>query len=261
MATSHSADVVSISTRSAFRADFRSLASQQLRAARDKAGCDRAAFAALLTNALGWAVSEAALSRWERGSTPPGDVLLAAAAAADGGLIAPPGALLGLVPHSFPAQALEGPWVTSYQFTHAGKPCHHADIATVTAETERQIRATNWTPEPRTEGRAQPFRNEIEARLAGRHLIGHWKNTSDARYFGSVHLAVLPGETVMEGWYTGLSSDIGVSLGLWRWVRLDAVDDALTGAKLRDPAAVYEAVTSHSQYGAPLVLADIGEEA
>ena len=29
----------------------------------------------------------------------------------------------------------------------------------------------NHPPEPRTQGRANPFRNQIEAELAGRHLI------------------------------------------------------------------------------------------
>jgi transcriptional regulator with XRE-family HTH domain len=264
MGTPHSADVVSIGRHTAYRADFGSLAAQQMRAAREKSGCDRAAFAAVLTGLLGWGVSEPALARWERGTTPPGDVLLAAASASEGGLIAPPGTLLGPVPHSFPASALEGPWVTAYQFTHNGTPCHHADIAIVAAETERQIRAANHPPEPRTEGRAQPFRNEIEARLAGRHLIGHWKNTSDARYFGSLHLAVLPGETVMEGYYTGLASDIGVSVGPWRWCRLEyaaRAEGALAGLTLHEPAAVYEAVMNHSQYGAGLALHEIGEEA
>lgn len=178
-----------------------------------------------------------------------------------------PGTVLGSVPHGFRADALSGYWVTCYQFRHGGQdgtPQHHADIAHVTAESDRRIRAVNHPPEPRTEGRANPFRNQIEAELAGRHLIGHWKNTSDTRYFGSVHLAVLPGETVMEGYYTGVGSDIEVSAARWKWVRLEpgSLEGAgLPGTALREPSALYDLVMNRSQYDAPLALADVKEEA
>ena len=121
----------------------------------------------------------------------------------------------------------------------------------------------NHPPEPRSEGRGRPFRNEIEAALAGRHLIGEWQNTSDTRYCGSLQLAVLPGEVVMQGYYTGVGSDIEVSTGLWKWVRLDPdtiPDTGLAGVTLRDPAELYDLVMSHSQIDVPLTLADIREE-
>lgn len=176
-----------------------------------------------------------------------------------------PGVLLDLVPHSFPAEVLSGPWVTCYQFLHRGETPHcHGDIARVTAVSERRIRAVNHPPEPRSEGRANPFRNEIEAQLAGRHLIGTWRNTSDTRYFGSLQLAVLPGETVMEGYFTGVGSDVQVSTGHWKWVRLepDSVPEgALAGMILREPSLLYDLVTHRSQYDAPLTLADVREEA
>ena len=253
MSAAHST-VVSIGTRATYQPDLKVIAAQNLRRAREKLGQDRAAFAATLSARVGWRVREAALAGWEQGSTPPGDVLLAAAMAEEGSLIAPPGTLLGLVPQSFPASALGGLWVTSYQFTHDGQPRHHADIACVTAEGDQHLYAANHAP--RTEGRAVPFRNEIEARLVSRHVVGHWKNTSDARYFGSVHLAVLPGENVMEGHYTGFASDITVSTGYWRWVRLNPGAD-LAGITLRDPAALFDLVMNHSEYGAPLAVADV----
>jgi hypothetical protein len=159
---------------------------------------------------------------------------------------AAPTDLLGQVPQSFPAKALIGPWVTAYQFMHGDTPQHHLDVAHIDAESDGQLRAVNHPPEPRTEGRASPFRNEIEARLFSRHLIGTWKNTSDARYFGVVHLAVLPGETVMDGYYTGFASDIRVSTGRWRWVRLDA-ESAFT-VTLREPSVVYDAVTRRTTH-------------
>jgi Bacterial regulatory proteins, gntR family len=166
---------------------------------------------------------------------------------------------LSPVPQGFPAARLEGAWLTAYQFTHNGEPHHHADVACVTALSGAGLRARNYPPEPRTEGRATPFRNEIEARLAGRHLIGHWRNTSDTRYFGSLHLAVQPGETVMEGYYTGVASDIAVSMGPWKWVRIARADD-VAGIALRNPRALWELAASREQDDMPLALNEIREE-
>lgn len=169
------------------------------------------------------------------------------------------GALLGSVPHGFSATELGGDWVTAYTFDHGGAVLHHADIAHVTAESDHAVRAVNGPAV--TEGRAVPFGNVIEARLVSRHLIGHWKNTTDTRYLGSVHLAVMPGEMVMDGYYTGLASDITVSVGRWRWVRLGPVD-GLDGVALRDdPHALYDLVVNHRQTDAPLTLADVREDA
>jgi hypothetical protein len=134
----------------------------------------------------------------------------------------------------------------------------------VTAESDWLVRARNYPPTPRSEGRASPFRNDIEAQLANRHLIGHWKNSNDHRYFGSIHLAVLPGETVMEGHYTGFASDIHVSFGPWRWVRLDPdslTDVDLAAVQLREPAELYDLVMNHSQTDAPLSLGAVREDA
>jgi hypothetical protein len=244
-------NVVAIGSRGTRRVDFKAIAVQRLKKARENLALDRAGFAAALTERVGWRVTEAAVTGWERGATPPGDVLLAAE---QGTLVAPPGTLLGVVPQSFPAAALEGWYVTSYQFTHGGKPQHHADIARITAESDRHL--SGVTGAARTEGRAVPFRNEIEACLASRHVVGTWKNTSDARYFGNVHLAVLPGEMVMDGWYTGFASDITVSIGHWRWVRLDAEPE--TGVVLAQPATVHDLVMNRSEYDGPLTIADIG---
>jgi DNA-binding transcriptional regulator YiaG len=259
----HTGAVVSIRRHAGYHPDFKGLAAAHIRAARQKLGLDRPGFASYLSERIGWTVASATVGRWEQGATPPADVLLAAAAAESGSLIAPVGTILDPVPHSFPADALNGRWVTSYQFAHGATPQYHADIAHVEAESERQVRIVNHPPEPRTEGRAAPFRNEIEGRLVNRHLVGHWKNTSDARYFGSIHLAVLPGETVMEGYYTGFASDVGVSTDQWKWVRLEPGSFegvTLSRLVLHEPAAIHELVMNHSQYGPPLTLTDVGEE-
>jgi hypothetical protein len=137
-------------------------------------------------------------------------------------------------------------------------------VAHLSADGDRTLRATNYPPEPRTEGHPVPFRNVIEARLVGRHLVGHWRNDSDARYFGAVQLAALPGENVLVGHYTGYASDIEVSRGRWTWVRLEPA--SLTGvdlgqARLRDPQDLAELLDAHSQpYSPPLPLAAIVEK-
>ena len=132
-----------------------------------------AEFAAHLGGLLGWSMSPATVERWERESTPPGDVVSACYAITHGD----PGAnvpLLAAVPPAFPAEALAGPWVTCYQFSHGGEVRFHADIAHVAIGPDGRVRAVNHPPEPRSEGRPRPFRNEIDAQLAGRHLIGEW---------------------------------------------------------------------------------------
>lgn len=167
-------------------------------------------------------------------------------------------AVLGSIPGSFDVAALAGPWVTSYRFTHGDEQRYHADIAHITATSDRTIQAVNNPPQPRTEGHAQPFHNQIQAQLVNRHLIGHWKNTSDTRYFGALQLAVLPDENVMDGYCTGFGSDIAVSLARWRWVRLRLDPDAdLTGMVLAEPEHLHDLVMGRSQYDAPLMIADV----
>jgi len=170
--------------------------------------------------------------------------------------------LLESVPPSFSADALGGYWVTCYQFQSKRGLQYHADITQLTPESGRRVTAKNYPPEPRTQGRVSPFRNEIEAQMASRHLIGHWKNISDTRYFGSIHLAVLPGETVMEGYYTGLSSDVQVNALRWKWIRLDPV--SLSGVELsqvvvKEPDVIYALLEDSADDTAPLALASVVE--
>jgi transcriptional regulator with XRE-family HTH domain len=162
--------------------------------------------------------------------------------------------ILGSVPPSFPVERLAGYWVTSYEF-HPGVA--HADVAHVQAVSASRVHAVNYPPEPRTEGRAYSFRNEIDAQLVSRHLIGGWRNLSDTRYFGTFQLAVMPGETVMEGFYTGFANDIEVSMARWKWVRLEGELPEMT---LREPTEIYQLVMQHSAFDPPLQAADIREE-
>ena len=165
--------------------------------------------------------------------------------------------LLASIPSGFPATALSGLWATAYRFTSNAAVMHHADLAQVVAHSERRIRATNNPPRPRTEGHRLPFLNEVQAELASRHVLGHWKNLSDTRYFGTLHLAVLTGENVMDGHYTAFDSDVSTSVDCWRWVRIDPGSVAgvdLATVTLREPAAVFVTLLSHTKDDGALTL-------
>jgi DNA-binding transcriptional regulator YhcF (GntR family) len=151
--------------------------------------------------------------------------------------------ILESVPSTFSADLLGGLWVTSYTFHSDQGPKPHAEIARVTPQSSRRLTSTNFPPEPRTQDHVPPFRTEVDAQLANRHLIGFWKNVSDTRYFGSIHLAVLPGENVMAGYYTSLTSDVRVDAMAWKWVRLDPASLSTVGypkVRLKDPGVVHD---------------------
>ena len=80
---SNSADsgarVISLAGRRGYRPDWASMASARLGAAREKLRMDHDAFAACLSDALGYPVEAYCLERWERGLVvPPADVCMAA---------------------------------------------------------------------------------------------------------------------------------------------------------------------------------------
>jgi hypothetical protein len=131
----------------------------------------------------------------------------------------------------------------------------------VVAESDRRVRATNYAP--RAENRRLAFHNEIEAEVTNRHLIGHWRNRSDTRYFGAVHLAVLTGECVMDGHYTSFVSDVATNVGPWKWVRLDTMTNApvdLKALTLKKPDAVHDALAAHTGEDGPIALDAIVEK-
>lgn len=170
----------------------------------------------------------------------------------------PTESLLAPIPHNFSADVLGGFWVTCFEYDST---CH-ADICQIIPECDRWMTIRNYPPDPRVEGRASSFRNKIKAELVNRHVIGHWKNVNDTYYFGSIHLAVLPGKTVMEGFYTCFLNDVQVVTARWKWVRLDSA--SLSGVELsqvvlREPRLVYTLVDQHSQHDMPLTLTAVTE--
>jgi hypothetical protein len=171
--------------------------------------------------------------------------------------------LLGSIPQIFSASILRGFWVTSYQFTSANNKRYHSEIVQLTDESTRRLRGeTCPSPAPRTEDRKRPFYNKIDFEIANRHLVGHWKNISDTRYFGTIHLAVLPGENMLEGHYTAFESDVSVSPGPWRWVRIDpktVQENSLPPLVLQEPAKIWERLDSQKADDDPISLKDIVE--
>jgi hypothetical protein len=175
----------------------------------------------------------------------------------------PRAGLVSSVAHSFPASDLSGLWVTAYPFRSSQGRGRHVDLAHLRAESDRRLVSQNFPPDPRTERRGKrPFLNEIEAEVANRHVVGFWKNLSDNRYFGSIHLAVLPGESVMEGHYTHFMSDVEAGASQWKWVRIDPASISgveLSRVWLKDLDTLYDLVFDHSKHDPPLPLAAIAE--
>jgi hypothetical protein len=173
------------------------------------------------------------------------------ARAASGGLLA------SITPSVDPAQ-LAGLWCTGFMFEGA----HHVDLSTITV-TNGVVTVRNFPPAPRTEGQKVGFHNDISLHLSGRHLIGQWRNTSDSYYYGSVHLAVLPGETILDGYYTSVLNDTQVAADRWRWVRVETQSAAgidLHTLALGEPQHLYNTLLEHAQYGPAIALAQLTEK-
>ncbi|MBS9535592.1 hypothetical protein KIH27_18560 [Mycobacterium sp. M1] len=167
----------------------------------------------------------------------------------------PPAVLTGFGPAVDPT-ALAGLWVTCFTVEVTR---HHADLSTITV-TNGVVTAKNYPPDPRTEGQTHGYKNHIHARVFGRHLIGQWRNVNDSYYYGAVHFAVLPGETVLDGYYTGFVNDTQVVAERWRWVRVDPQSTTgidLDDVKLGQPRRLYDCIMRRSNLDGPITLADL----
>jgi hypothetical protein len=168
------------------------------------------------------------------------------------------GLLSSIAPAVDPGQ-LAGLWVTCYAFNGTQ---HHVDLSTITVA-NGEVTAKNYPPEPRTEAHATGFRNDIEAGLFGRHLIGRWRNVNDSYFFGSLHFAVLPGETMLDGYYTAFVSDSEVVAERWRWVRVEPQSVAgvdLSTVVLDEPRRLYDAIVGRTRFDGPIPLAELTEK-
>jgi hypothetical protein len=140
-----------------------------------------------------------------------------------------------------PAQ-LAGLWVTGYVFDGTK---HHVDLSTITV-TNNAVTARNYPPEPRAEAHASGFPNEIEAGLFGRHLIGRWRNINDSYFYGSLHFSVLPGETMLDGYYVRVEPQ-------------SAEGVAVNTVVLGEPRRIYDAIVGRSPFDAPIPLEQLTE--
>lgn len=154
---------------------------------------------------------------------------------------------------------LEGLWVTGYLLGRTRQ--HHIDLSTMTVSGYR-TKSRNYPPTPRAEGLSRGHETDTSAQLFGRHLIGHFRNRNDCYFYGSMHLALLPGETILDGYYTGFINDTQVVAEPWRWVRVDPQSTEnidLADVTLGEPRQVYEALASRSQLDGPIPLDQIAE--
>lgn len=166
------------------------------------------------------------------------------------------GLLSSIAPAVDPA-VLNGLWVTTFVFDGQ----HHVGLSTITV-TDSGVTARNYPPEPRTEGHASGYANDIDAQVIGRHLIGQWRNINDRYYYGSIHLAVLPGETLLDGYYTSILTDTEVVADRWRWVRVDprsAEEVDLSAITLREPRGLSDELARRTRFDRPIALDDVTE--
>lgn len=173
-------------------------------------------------------------------------------AKADGGVLS------SITPAIEPA-ILEGLWVTGYLL--GGTRQRHVDLSTITA-TGTGIKSRNYPPRPRVEGDGFGHETETSAKLFGRNIMGHFRNTNDRYFYGSLHLSVLPGENILDGYYTGFTNDTHVVAEPWRWIRIEQGSVAgvdLSLVVLGEPGAVYDAIVKHPQLGGPIALREIIE--
>lgn len=162
-------------------------------------------------------------------------------------------ALLSAIPSPLNLDHLTGMWATAFVFDDI----HHVDLTTI-QKAKDAVTARNSPPAPQTEGHAVGFHNDLSLTLAGRHLIGTWRNSSDSYYYGAVHLAVLPSETVLDGYYTSVLSDTQVVANPWRWVRVDpqtTIGVDLTTATLGNPKELFGIINAHKPSAPPISLA------
>jgi hypothetical protein len=164
--------------------------------------------------------------------------------------------LLSPFPPAVKPADLAGLWLTWYRVDGTQ---NRVDLSTITA-TSAGLTSRNYPPEPRTDRRAAGFYKSIEAGVFGRHVIGRWRNLNDNYYFGSLHLVALPGEALLDGYYTGVVTDTQVVSEPWRWVRVDPDSAAgidLTTVTLGEPGKLCDLVINHTRYDEPILLTQV----
>jgi transcriptional regulator with XRE-family HTH domain len=219
------ASITSIGSRAAWQPDFRGLASGQLRAARERLGLDQDGFASYLGRLLGWTVMPATVARWEEGSVPPGDVLLAAAVAADERYGLDPDEALGIgagpwIPLADPEAAqgpLTGIWLSAYSYVSSSR-----DNQEFTSEHYVVLIQYGSNIQVRSLPDTAAGRMAMNLTANGQVVTGTWTEQTDpdGHYSGSTYhgaIQMLLGATAdrMAGRWVGYGRDFDVNTGAW----------------------------------------------
>lgn len=223
---SHAAPgVVSIGSHADYRPDFRGLASAQLRVARETLGLDFEGFAAYLGGLVGWNVMPATVERWETGAVPPGDVLIAAAVAANDqyGLDAEQAMGIGdgpWIPLADPQTAqgpLTGIWRSRYTYVSSSRGnqefASEHYVVLIQYGSNLQVRSL-----PRT----ATGRVAMDLTVNGQVVTGSWTEQTDPEghyggsvYHGAIQMLVGATEDRLAGRWVGYGRDFDVNTGEW----------------------------------------------
>jgi len=220
-----SAGVVSIGSRAGYRPDFRGLASAQLRVAREKLGLDLEAFASYLGNLVDWTVMAATVERWEEGAVPPGDILLAAAVAADErygldvdqAMGVGDGPWIPLVDQQAAQGPLTGVWLSRYEFVSSSR-----GNQTFTSEHYVVLIQYGSNIQVRSLPDTAPSRVAMDLTVNGQVLTGTWTERTDpdghysgSTYHGAIQMLVGATGDRMAGQWVGFGRDFDVNNGAW----------------------------------------------
>lgn len=232
-AASHATSgVVSIGSRAGYRPDFRGLASGQVRAAREKLNLDHESFAAYLGALVGWTVMTDVVIRWEEGALPPGDIVLAAAMAADERYGLDREEAMGIgkgpwIPLADP-EATQGPlsgiWRSTYTYESSGRggqvfTSEHYVIL-IQYGSRIQVRSLPDTA---------PSRVMMDLAVNGQVVTGTWSEQTNpdgyyggAVYSGALQMLLAATGNKMSGQWVGYGRDFDVNNGPWSLRRVAA---------------------------------------
>lgn len=220
-----SAGVVSIGSHAAYRPDFRGLASGQVKVARERLHLDHDGFAAYLGRLLGWQVMPATVARWEDGAVPPGDVLIAAAVAADERYGLDADQALGIgdgpwIPLADP-QAAQGPltgiWLSRYEFVSSSRGnqtfASEHYVVLIQYGSNLQVRSLPATASGRV---------AMDLTVNGQVVTGTWTEQTDpdghyggSTYHGAIQMLIGATADRMSGRWVGYGRDFDVNTGAW----------------------------------------------
>lgn len=225
MGSAAGAHVTHIGSRAAYQPDFGGLAGAQVRAAREKLGLTHETFAAMLCRLVGWQVMPDVVERWEEGATPPGDVVLAAAVAADERYGLDREEAMGTgggpwIPLADPESAhgpLTGVWKSTYRFVSSGRGGQEfaSEHYVVLIQYGNRIQVRSLPD-------SAPSLVKMELTVNGQVATGTWAEQTDpgdyyagAVYYGAIQMLLTATSDRLSGSWVGFGRDFDVNHGPW----------------------------------------------